>query len=758
MKNLIKLLLLSVCTFSALSMYACNDNTLPEKTEIPLDGEVSISSGNSEIRLQPVENGLNITYLATKESKNNYIGEASSYALPQCYYEAGKIDRHEFVWNFTDRTDITDVINGVAVSGYKFRFDDPACSATLYVSCISRESLDGPFEFVMELTNGSADSITILPHEFSSLSLAQLNGDTSVFAVKKESGMAEGYVHKDGTTFEGTGIYERKLSKYYFDFPVWVNTYQDFNSSGFLPMVYVNNGDKNGVYAALEWSNGRVIAKGKKDYYLTLSVDMDGVSYEKEDFSTKVPASDTFVFPSVYYGVYDGTVDDGSNVFKSWFFNCKSPEILRENENEPLTQMDYQLGLEAGRIGVEAIKWDYGWWSNETANKSTWKTYEGSWVLRNQDAINSLASYGCSTLAEFGKMVEQRGITWTVYLLLHDTVDVDMLPTDEFSEFNSKTHPEWFSDRRITTGHSADLGNVDCVEYLKTAIADFFNENNITTWRSDFEPISHTSDKENRHAARGSDVMYWCTVGFRDLVQYLYDNVEGFRYESCSSGGSMKDLFTATQAVVINCDDISNYLSMRMSFYDSSYVIHPSQLQLPFNKDTFDPAIEQSFYPVVEPDEVANAENWRDTMLDMGYRTLILGVPMFSSWTGDVPEDYISEYSEMYREKVRPLVRDGNLYHILPRPDGTNWDGIMYADPDSDNDIKGVVFLFKPSKDVSDQYNVVMKGLDPKKTYSLVFEDRPEQNTTVSGESLMSEGLNVEILGVGSEIIWIYEA
>jgi hypothetical protein len=99
-------------------------------------------------------------------------------------------------------------------------------------------------------------------------------------------------------------------------------------------MVYVNNGDESGVYAALEWSSGRVIAKGKKDYHLTLSVDMDGVSYEKEDFSTKVPASDTFVFPSVYYGVYDGTVDDGSNVFKSWFFNCKSPEILAVTDGE----------------------------------------------------------------------------------------------------------------------------------------------------------------------------------------------------------------------------------------------------------------------------------------------------------------------------------------------------------------------------------------------------------------------------------------
>lgn len=37
----------------------------------------------------------------------------------------------------------------------------------------------------------------------------------------------------------------------------------------------------------------------------------------------------------------------------------------------------------------------------------------------------------------------------------------------------------------------------------------------------------------------------------------------------------------------------------------------------------------------------------------------------------------------------------------------------MYADPDTDNEIKGVVFLFKPSEKVSDTYNVVLDGLDP---------------------------------------------
>ena len=81
----------------------------------------------------------------------------------------------------------------------------------------------------------------------------------------------------------------------------------------------------------------------------------------------------------------------------------------------------------------------------------------------------------------------------------------------------------------------------------------------------------------------------------------------------------------------------------------------------------------------------------------------------------------------------------------------------MYADPDSVNETKGVVFLFKPSAEVSDTYNVVFDGLDENVLYQLTFEDRPEQNCTATGKDLMTNGINVEIKYVGSEIIWITE-
>lgn len=255
----------------------------------------------------------------------------------------------------------------------------------------------------------------------------------------------------------------------------------------------------------------------------------------------------------------------------------------------------------------------------------------------------------------------------------------------------------------------------------------------------------------------GSDVMYWCTVGFSELVDHLYATIPGFRYESCSSGGSMKDLFTATKAVVINCDDAANYLSMRTTFYDSSYVIHPAQLQLPCNSDNFNPSANGIFHPNISVTAADDGYDFTDAMMDMGYRTMMLGVPMFSSWTGTIDRAYYEEYGTMYTQKIRPLVRDGELYHILPRPDGVHWDGVMYADPDSENAIKGAVFLFKPSEEAGDSVTVQLRGLERNTTYHLTFEDHPEANYSATGAELMDIGVTATVKYVGSEIIWITE-
>lgn len=690
-----------------------------------------LSTSSCHIKISLGDGGkAAVTSFKSAGSDNEWIKEPAYFKLPKKYRLETKFTDH--AWKYAGAS-----FTGAAGT-LSLYYEDKTAAAAYMISCKGCE-IAGPFEFSAKIFNFSENDIRVFPGDYF---IANVCADAvpDAWRIAKESGEAEGF-----DRFPGSGIYTEPLSagkKYVAD----VSTFQDHNSGGFIPMIYIDDSSERGVFAAMEWSSGCVAARGF-DFAdgtaggVELSVNLGS------NFNTILPSGDALYIPTVYFGSYTGDVDDGSNLFRRWFFNEKSPACLRENENEPLTQMDIQLGLDVEGLGIQSIKWDYGWWSNDRDPDSyEWtRTLEGDWKLRNTAYLGVLNAYNCSGMGEFGSLAKERGLNWTLYWLLHDSRSET---EDALTSVGENGHPEWFSNRKITSGHSADLGNEDCVKFLQTTMTKLFREYNIGTWRSDFEPICCFSDKQNRHDADGNDVQYWCTVGFLELVDQLYANVEGFRYESCSSGGSMKDFLTMTRAVVINNDDSANYNSLRTTFYNSSYCIHPAQLQLPCNPDTF--CRESQFY-----DEPGNK--------DYGMRSVIIGVPMFGSWSG--PEDgklrfglneYYAKYLNMYNEKIKPIQRDGELYHILPRPDNVNWDGIQYADPDSPNEIKGVVFLFKPTDSEGAVKNIVLRGLDPDAAYSLEFEDRPEQNTSKTGAELMSAGIEVTIeQECGSEIIWI---
>ena len=748
---LLSILTLSSCASPGSSEISQTTNTFREETTMSTTAqttestvaeskEISLFSGDAKITLRADESSLLISELKTPDGEDILYKE-TVFPLPSL------ADEKEIFWKFIS----TSAVEYDNYTVAEFLFSDSTQNLELRILCTAY-NIPGPFVFESRITNKTENEIRLSPGSIAAINADCTEQNSNVWRINKESGWAEGIHRSDGGgMFNGDGIYITPVEAGA-KVRAWVNTEQNFNASGSFPLVYLDRGEKNGLLVALEWSSGRVDFESEDGSEGVITVTLDNAGVKRSTFSTRIPSEDTLLLPPVYVMPYTGDVDSGSNVFKHWFFEHKAPKALSKNPAEPLTQMDMQIGLDADKLDVDAIKWDYGWWSNEIFKD--WRSLEGSWQLRNDSYIGVLADYGVSTMAEFSDLAHQRGLSWTVYLLLHDSLGSDRHPTNKFGEFNSIDHPEWFSNRRIADdmGCSADLGNEECVEYLKTELTKFFSENGIDTWRSDFEPINYFSDKENRHDANGTDVMYWCSVGFADLVDHLSANVEGFRYESCSSGGSMKDLYTARLATVINCDDSAHYLSLRTSFYDSSYVIHPAQLQIPCNTDRFN-ANHESFFPVVTVSD--NSYDLYDAMLHMGYRSMVLGVPMFSSWTATLPQEYIKEYAEMYDQKLRPLIRNGELYHILPRPDGVNWDGVMYADPDSENEIKGAVFLFKPTEVPEDTYHVTLRGLDENTVYELVFEDRPEQNFSASGKSLMTDGFDVEIKLVGSEIIWI---
>lgn len=700
-------------------------------TRFPVeDRELVLSGKDAELALTVGKTKVSVTSLKNTENNVEMIGEPVEIAMPATY-DTGEA-KGDFVWSFASAEQYTctesDVSGNAALSGYKLVYTDENANFDYEIYALSTDDIAGPFQFSEKLVNKNELRTTITLSDFF---------DASVDGKDTPTGMK---IRTEGQTYYPDGLQKVELTD---GVSVATSTSTSQGGSDDVPMIYLDYGDK-GVYAALEWPTGSMLAKRNGD-----SIKM---SVYFPNFTTRVDGQTALEIPTVYFGTYNGDIEEGSNAFKRWFYNTKSPKLLRENPNEPLTQMDMQVGLEVDRVGgIESVKWDNGWWADANHKIANgWGGNEGDWnAVRDPGYISAINSYGCNDLKEFAALCTQKGINLTTYVLLHDAKNTN---PDALTSLGENGHPEWFVGYTNTDGEFADLGNKECVDWLKEKLLNFFKGNGVRTWRTDFEPIAETSNKDNRHFANGTDVQYWNAVGFYEIVDYIYANYSDFRYENCSSGGSLKDFATLSRTVYINNDDSADFNSLRTTFYDSSYCFPSSQLQAPSNMDKCMPNCSQYYIDGTNP--------------DFGFRSVIMGSIMFASWSGPRNgslqfglEEYYNKYITMYREKIKPLVRDADLYHVLPRPDGVNWDGVQYIDADSENDIKGAVFVFKPSAEGGNQKQIKLRGLDRIKKYKLEFEDNSSQNITLTGNYLMNNGLSVTLKDdVDSEIIWIKEA
>ena len=657
---------------------------------------------------------------------------ASCFPMPAEYEKDGA--RIPFAWEFRTGEEKPD--------GFVLVFCDAAAGCEYRMEWTGRRDTAGPVEVSGSVINRSDETIRMIPGIVFSAEAAFETPPTA-WRFMKESGVAEGLKwHNDpNVCFPGSGIYKDVLTEG-ITVTSWTTTHQDFNSGGMIPMIYFDGGEY-GVYGAFEWSSCRIHGTGTAGG-IRLTADLG------ENFSTRIVPGGDLMIPPFYFGVYDGDIEDGSNEFKRWFFRSKTPESFRRNPQEPLIQCDEQIHPEkASAMGIQSVKWDYGWWGEKQDVPGVlWKNHEGSWKLRAPEYIRTIQSRGCETMADYGAYLKSLGLNFTVYVLLHDS-RVVLDENDQLTSVGVNGHPEWFSDRHVGPGALADLGNAECAEYCRQKLYEFFTENNVTTWRSDFEPIPHRSDKDNRHDANGTDVQSWCSRAFYDIVDDQIRRIPGFRYESCSSDGSMKDFATMRRASIFNTDDSADHSSLRTTFYDSSYCFPPAQLQFPCNGDTFAPECTAHY----------NGEG----DLHYGMRALVMGGIMCSSWCGPKDGQYryglteiYDEYCHLQNEKIKPLIRNANLYHTLPRPDYIHWDGMQYGcDGIPENGIGGALFLFKPTDAEGKEKTVKIRGLNPRLTYSVEFYERREQSFTATGQELMENGLRCVIPETpGSEIVF----
>jgi len=133
----------------------------------------------------------------------------------------------------------------------------------------------------------------------------------------------------------------------------------------------------------------------------------------------------------------------------------------------------------------------------------------------------------------------------------------------------------------------------------------------------------------------------------------------------------------------------------------------------------------------------------------MGWLTIMTDT---NAWS---PEQHAEAKKEidLYKKELRSFIRDANLYHVSPRPDGVHWDGIEYWDLDRQ---RGVVYAFRGTTEAEKTHSYALEGLQPSVRYLLKFYDHSAPDRTVTGRELMTRGLKVALpLANSSELIFI---
>jgi len=562
----------------------------------------------------------------------------------------------------------------------------------------------GPVQHGMLIHNRTGQNIMIYNPESLDAEFCFANDPVNVFYVSKDR-LAPRII-----SFQNRyGVYLEALAdRYHAD----VYTSVDSDDTGFVPLVMLHAESSHGLYVGWEWNEGRIHVAGRAKeggVYAHVTAGLHG------DFCTELPSGEVFEVPNAFIGAFEGDLDAGSNRLRKWLHAHMMPEQNRTDEHIPYVQWNafwntaespgswipleskyYPMIDAIAEVGIEEVTIDVGWWQKF----GDYRAHEERWPRG---------------MAAASKYAHDRGMLFTLYFAFLDGWSEDPLA---LTSKGPNGHPDWFVHRWVS-----DMGIDACRDFLKDMLLQRLNEYDVDTIRSDLSPIARSKAKGNPHQGC-HDGPYWAQKGFIEIIDHLLENRPGLRYQNCNCGGAFKGYAIMKRSTAVQATDIYTALDVRQAVWDSVYVLPLMQLLTQFGD-------------VASGDKIGSA-SYR-------YRTYLMGAP---SAHFELPSEMPAEEAEelarliaVYKQRVRPLIRVADIYHVLPRPDGKHWDGLQLYDPQSG---RGMLKIFRPDDECS-EIRVCLRGLDPDARYAIDYDGLSSAPFTASGGQLTESGLPVAL-------------
>jgi len=517
-------------------------------------------------------------------------------------------------------------------------------------------------------------------------------------------------------------------------------------------LVEETGGTQNGWYVGIEFSGRTELRVYRDAESLKAS---GGLNPDPGPFRTRVEHGETFDTPQIFLGASQGGPDAAGNVLRRWVRNVLGNPQTWQNPKYPLLvnnswgggmkvndELSRVMIRDAADLGLEMFHVDPGWFRGVS-----------DWYPNPQKfphGLAAVADYAHQNGLKFGLWVDwtqaafdsQPGALNARNPKVRDWMVTDLPPDWKPEDFKGQTidigvpeAKEWAQHEvnRIVTDYHLDMLEHD--GYLVAqgcdrtdhphAPPDNWNKCIYKAWGSYWVDSSNSTD-----------VSYHAVRAYYDIYAELRNKHPGILLEVCNDGGRMIDFGSAAHADYFSITDTYDPLSNRRAFYDESHVLPTAMLE-----------------SYVEKWPAPRRENFLYMLRSgmMGWLTVMMDT---TSWTTEQHATAKQEF-QLYKERLRPLIRDADLYHVSPRPDGVHWDGIQYYDPKPGH---GVIYAFRGSITTEPTHTFVLQGLRRDAVYQVRFRDHSSPDRSITGRELLTTGIKLNLpMPLSSELVLLDE-
>jgi len=531
------------------------------------------------------------------------------------------------------------------------------------------------------------------------------------------------------------------------------STYGDLRDSDpreIIPWTLIERkgANRSGWYAGIEFSGRTRISLERTKASLK---GVFGLNPDPGPFRTRLSPGEAFESPTIFLGGFRGNPDEAGNVLRKWVREVLGNPNTWRNPDYPLVVnnswgggMDVNEDIanrmirDAASLGMEMFHVDAGWFRAV-----------GDWYPSPHKFPHGLAPIADEAHQhglKFGLWVDwtQAGLsTEPGALNARDPKVRDWMVTDIPRDWQ----PEPFK------GQTIDIGVPGAKLWAQHEVERIVSSYHLDMLEHDGYLVAHGCDRtDHPHAApdplnkctykssgaywvdssNSTDVSYHAVRAYYDIHSKLRKDHPELLLEICNDGGRMVDFGSAAHGDYFSITDSYDPLSNRRAFYDASHVLPAAMLE-----------------SYVEKWPTPRLDNFRYMLRSgmMGWLTIMIDT---NNWTAEQHAEAKREIT-LYKQTLRPLIRDANLYHVSPRPDSVHWDGIEYWNPSSK---QGALYAFRGTSPREETHWFRLQGLDLATNYHLHFYDGSSPDRRASGQELMNKGVKLTLaFPLSSEIV-----